>query len=437
MVITKRGLILSATAVMLTAVTVTGAGIHLSQSQASFRQSPKELVDEVWQIIDKSYVDGTFNQVDWKAVRNDYLNRTYTNDEEAYKAIREMLKKLDDPYTRFMDPEEFRNMQIDTSGELTGVGIQLTQDEETKKLVVISPIEDTPAFQAGILAKDVITKIDGKSTEGMDTTQAVNLIRGPINSQVTLTILRGNKEIDFKLKRAKIEIHPVRSSVNKSSAGDIGYIRLNQFSANAASEMRDAIKSLEQKKVTGYILDLRSNPGGLLYGSIEIARMWLKEGTIVSTVDRLGEADRQTANQRAITDKPLVVLVDGGSASASEILSGALQDNKRAVLVGTKTFGKGLVQSVRGVGNGSGMAVTIAKYFTPNGTDINHAGIEPDFKVELTEAQKQELRSDRNKIATLADPQYAKALDVLTQEIVAKQGGNHQAETKAKSKSKK
>lgn len=437
MVITKRGLILSATAVMLTAVTVTGAGIHLSQSQASFRQSPKELVDEVWQIIDKSYVDGTFNQVDWKAVRNDYLNRTYTNDEEAYKAIREMLKKLDDPYTRFMDPEEFRNMQIDTSGELTGVGIQLTQDEETKKLVVISPIEDTPAFQAGILAKDIITKIDGKSTAGMDTTQAVNLIRGPINSQVTLTILRGNKEIDFKLKRAKIEIHPVRSSVNKSSAGDIGYIRLNQFSANAASEMRDAIKSLEQKKVTGYILDLRSNPGGLLYGSIEIARMWLKEGTIVSTVDRLGEADRQTANQRAITDKPLVVLVDGGSASASEILSGALQDNKRAVLVGTKTFGKGLVQSVRGVGNGSGMAVTIAKYFTPNGTDINHAGIEPDFKVELTEAQKQELRSDRNKIATLADPQYAKALDVLTQEIAAKQGINHQAETKAKSKSKK
>ncbi|MDF0552835.1 carboxyl-terminal processing protease CtpC [Kamptonema sp. UHCC 0994] len=437
MAITKRGLILSATAVVLTAVTVTGAGIHLSQSQASFRQSPKELVDEVWQIIDKSYVDGTFNQVDWKAVRNDYLNRTYTSDEEAYKAIREMLKKLDDPYTRFMNPEEFRNMQIDTSGELTGVGIQLTQDEKTKKLVVISPIEDTPAFQAGILAKDIITKIDGKSTEGMDTTQAVNLIRGPINSQVTLTILRENKEIDFKLKRAKIEIHPVRSSVNKSPMGDIGYIRLNQFSANAASEMRDAIKSLEQKKVTGYILDLRSNPGGLLYGSIEIARMWLKEGTIVSTVDRLGETDRQTANQRAITDKPLVVLVDGGSASASEILSGALQDNKRAVLVGTKTFGKGLVQSVRGVGNGSGMAVTIAKYFTPNGTDINHAGIEPDVKVELTDAQKQELRSDRTKIATLADPQYAKALDVLSKEIAAKQGNNNKAETKAKQKSKK
>ena len=421
MVITKRGLFLSAAAVVLTAVTLANTGCS-SKSLASFRGSPKELVDEVWQIIDKSYVDGTFNQVDWKAVRNDYLNRTYSSDEEAYKAIREMLKKLDDPYTRFMNPEEFKNMQVETSGELTGVGIQLTQDEKTKKLVVISPIEDTPAFTAGILAKDIISKIDGKSTEGMDTNQAVSLIRGQVNTQVTLTILRENKEIDFKLKRAKIEIHPVRKSVQKSPIGEVGYIRLNQFSANAASEMRSAIKDLEQKKVTGYILDLRSNPGGLLYGSIEIARMWLKEGTIVSTVDRVGEADRQTANKVELTDKPLVVLVDGGSASASEILSGALQDNKRAVLVGTKTFGKGLVQSVRGVGNGAGLAVTIAKYFTPNGTDINHAGIEPDFKVELTDAQKKDLRSDRDKMATAADPQYAKAMEVLTKQVTGKTG---------------
>ncbi|MGB3262706.1 MAG: carboxyl-terminal processing protease CtpC [Microcoleus sp.] len=433
MVITKRGLVLSATAVVLTAVTFVNTGCS-SKSLASFRGSPKELVDEVWQIIDKSYVDGTFNQVDWKAVRNDYLNRTYTSDEEAYKAIREMLKKLDDPYTRFMNPEEFKNMQVETSGELTGVGIQLTQDEETKKLVVISPIEDTPAFTAGILAKDIITKIDGKSTEGMDTNQAVTLIRGKVNTEVTLTILRDKKEIDFKLKRAKIEIHPVRHSVQKSPIGEIGYIRLNQFSANAASEMRSAMKDLEQKNVTGYILDLRSNPGGLLYGSIEIARMWLKEGTIVSTVDRVGEADRQTANKGEITDKPLVVLVDGGSASASEILSGALQDNKRAVLVGTKTFGKGLVQSVRGVGNGSGLAVTIAKYFTPNGTDINHMGIKPDFVIELTDAQKQELRRDRDKIATTADPQYAKALEVLTKEVTGKTG-NDKAQLKPNSAS--
>lgn len=428
MVITKRGLVLSAAAVVLTAVTLVNTGCS-SKSLASFRGSPKELVDEVWQIIDKSYVDGTFNQVDWKAVRKDYLNRTYSSDEDAYKAVREMLKKLDDPYTRFMNPQEFKNMQVDTSGELTGVGIQLTQDEKTKKLVVISPIEDSPAFKAGIQAKDIISKIDGKITEGMDTNQAVNLIRGQANTEVTLTIIRNNKEIEFKLKRAKIEIHPVRHSVQKSSMGEIGYIRLNQFSANAASEMRSALQDLEKKKVTGYILDLRSNPGGLLYGSIEIARMWLQEGTIVSTVDRIGETDRQTANKKAITDKPLVILVDGGSASASEILSGALQDNKRAVLVGTKTFGKGLVQSVRGVGNGSGLAVTIAKYFTPSGRDINHLGIEPDVKIELTEAQKEELRRDRDKIGTNADPQYAKALEVLTKKVTGKTV-NQKAESK-------
>lgn len=426
MVITKRGLAIGATAVVLTTVAVTGAGIHLSQSQAFLSESPKEVVDEVWNIIDRQYVDGTFNQVDWKAVRTEYLNRSYADKEEAYTAIREMLKKLGDPYTRFMNPEEFKNMQIDTSGELTGVGIQLAQDEATKKLMVIAPIEDTPAFKAGILAKDIIVKIDGKSTEGMSVNDAVRLIRGEQGTSVTLTIQRGDKQVDYPLKRARIEIHPVRYSLRNTSTGNIGYIRLNQFSAISAQEMRDAINKLEDQKVIGYVLDLRSNPGGLLYSSIDIARMWLKEGTIVSTVDRKGETDRQVANNSRITDKPLVVLVDGGSASASEILSGALQDNKRATLVGTQTFGKGLVQSVRGLGDGSGMAVTIAKYLTPSGRDINKAGIHPDVVIELTEAQRKELQQDRTKIGTPDDPQYAKGLEILKEEI-AKQPGNNSA----------
>lgn len=424
MEITKRGLVLGATAVVLTTVAVTGAGIHLSQSQAFFRESPKEIVDEVWQIVDRNYVDGTFNQVDWKAIRNEYLNRNYTSKEEAYKAIRDMLKQLNDPYTRFMDPEEFKNMQIDTSGELTGVGIQLALDEETKKLVVIAPIEGTPAAKAGVLAKDIITKIDGKSTEGMDVNNAVSLIRGPVGSEVTLTIKRNNEEKVFRLRRDRIEIHPVRYSIHKNDIpGGLGYIRLNQFSANAAAEMRDAIRALEKENVSGYILDLRSNPGGLLYASIDIARMWLKDGTIVSTVDRQGVSDLQKANRRPLTDKPLVVLVDGGSASASEILSGALQDNGRAVLVGTKTFGKGLVQSVRGLGDGSGLAVTIAKYFTPKGTDINQAGIKPDVLIELSESQRQALSRNREEIGTKTDPQYAKALEVLQQQVAARRGG--------------
>lgn len=422
MTMTQRGLVLGATAAAVTAITVTGAGLHLSKSQAFFRESPKELVDEVWQVIDRNYVDSTFNKTDWKAVRSQYLNRTYANKQDAYKAIREMLNKLGDPYTRFMDPEEFKNMQIDTSGELKGVGIQLAQDEKTKKLVVIAPIEDTPASTAGILAKDIITQIDGKSTDGMDVNKAVTLIRGPEGTQVKLTILRGDKQLEFLLKRARIEIHPVRYSYRKTETGGIGYIRLVQFSANAAAEMRTALEQLEKQQVTGYILDLRSNPGGLLYASVEIARMWIQDGTIVSTVNRQRDSDREEATQRALTNKPMVVLVDGGSASASEILSGALQDNRRAVIVGTKTFGKGLVQSVRGLGDGSGLAVTIAKYYTPQGRDINKHGIDPDVVIQLTDAQKQALGQDRDKIGTSSDPQYAKALEVLNQQIAAKRG---------------
>ncbi len=307
------------------------------------------------------------------------------------------------------------------SGELTGIGITISQDEKTKQLVVIAPIEDTPAFKAGVLAKDVILKIDGKNTKGMDTNQAVSLIRGEPGTQVRLTIQRNGQTRELNIKRARIEIHPVKYSQKKTPAGNLGYIRLNQFSAGAGKEMQSAIKDLESKRVSGYILDLRGNPGGLLFSSIDIARMWLNKGTIVSTIDRRGEREREVANGRALTNKPLVVLVDKGSASASEILSGALQDNKRATLVGTQTFGKGLVQSVRPLEDGSGLAVTIAKYHTPNDRDINKHGIDPDVKVDLTDAQRQDLwLNERDKLATLADPQFAKAVEVIGKKITAK-----------------
>ncbi len=413
MVITKRGLIIGAAATVLSGITITGAGLHLSRSQAFFRDSPKELIDEVWQIINRQYVDATFNQIDWRAVRNDYLDRSYDDKEQAYEAIREMLDKLGDPYTRFMDPEEFKNMQIDTSGELTGVGIQITKDEESDRLIIVAPIEDTPAFDAGLLAKDIITKIDGKDTLGMDVNEAVKLIRGQPGTSVTLTIKRGDKEVDYTVTRATIELHPVKARIENSSIGTIGYIRLTQFSAQATQEMRQTLEDYEKQQVKGYILDLRSNPGGLLYSSVEIARMWIDDGLIVSTVNRVGTVDEQTANHQALTDKPLVVLVDGGSASASEIVSGALQDHKRATIVGTQTFGKGLVQSVRSLGDGSGLAVTIAKYLTPNGRDINKHGIDPDIIFELTEEQRKDLQSDRTKIGTPQDPQFAEALKVL------------------------
>lgn len=417
MVIKKRGLVLGATAFFLTSVAVAGTGIRLSQTQAFFRESPKELVDEVWQIVNRQYVDATFNQVDWREVRKEYLERDYATKEEAYEAIKEMLETLEDPYTRFMNPEEFNNMKVDTSGELTGVGIQIAQDEETNHLIVISPIEDTPAFDAGILAKDIITKIDGISTEGMDVNEAVTLIRGKPGTEVTLTIKRGDREIDYPLTRASIQIHPVKARIEETEQGKIGYIRLTQFSAQASKEMKEAIQSLNEENVVGFVLDLRSNPGGLLISSVEIARMWFNEGRIVSTVDRLGESERYSANNTALTDKPLVILVDGGSASASEILSGALQDHDRAVIVGTQTFGKGLVQSVRGLGDGSGLSVTIAKYLTPDGRDINKEGITPDVVYEMTEEERKALQLERDRIGTVEDPQFSKALEVLFQEV--------------------
>lgn len=429
MVTKKKGLILGTTAVALSTVAVTGAGIHLSQSQALIQTGPKETVDEVWQIINHQYVDTDFNNNDWLKVRQEFVkDANYQTQEDAYEAIRKMLGKLEDPYTRFMNPEEFQNMRIDTSGELTGVGIQIAKDEETDRLIVISPIEDTPAFEAGILAQDIILSIDGKDTTGMDVNDAVKLIRGERGSQVTLTIDRDGKQRNYDIVREQIEIHPVRAQVRDTKLGKIGYIRLTTFNEHAAKDMQNAIEAQEKEGVVGYVLDLRSNPGGLLYSSINIARMWLNEGKIVSTVNRQGISDTESAKNKALTDKPLVVLVNEGSASASEILSGALQDNKRATLLGTKTFGKGLVQSVRPLGDGSGLAVTIAKYLTPSGRDINKEGIPPDVVVELSDEQLEELYGgDRSNLGTEADPQFAKALDILNDNIQAQQNSEPQA----------
>jgi carboxyl-terminal processing protease len=425
MVLSKRNLVIGVAALIGAGVLTTGAGLHLSKSWALFKPSPKETLDEVWQIIDHEYVDGTFNGNDWRAVRTQFLSKNYPTTKESYKAIRAMLDKLKDPYTRFMDPEQFKSMQIDTSGELTGVGIQIAQDEKTKAIKVISPIDGSPASKAGVLAQDIILKVGNQSTKGMDINQVVSLIRGPVNTQVTLTVGRGKQTLSFNLKRERIELHSVRHSYQKTSTGGVGYIRLSQFSGNAPQEMKAAIRDLTSKDVAGFILDLRMDPGGLLYSGAEVARMWMNNVTIVSTIDRRGETERLTAGKGSLTDKPLVVLVDGGSASASEILAGALQDNKRAVLVGEKTFGKGLVQSVHPLGDGSGMAVTIAKYYTPNNRDINKKGIEPDFTVKLTDAQKKAMT--REMIGTLKDPQYAKALEILNQKILASQKGSLQS----------
>ncbi|MCT0217820.1 PDZ domain-containing protein [Synechococcus sp. CS-1329] len=390
-----------------------------SPSAASLiTDSPKEVMDQAWQIVFRDYLDttGKYTPEQWRKLRRDLLAKSYGSTKESYEAIRGMLGTLDDPYTRFMDPREFKEMQIDTSGELSGVGIQLSLDKDTKELVVVSPIDGSPASEAGVQPKDVIVSIDGKSTKGMTTEDAVKLIRGQAGTKVTLELRRRSQVVSVPLTRARIELHAVEHQINTGPDGvKVGYIRLKQFNANAAKDMRAALRDLEQKGVQGYVLDLRSNPGGLLMASVEIARQLLDEGIIVSTRTRDGIQDVRRANGRALTKSPIVVLVNEGSASASEILSGALQDNKRAVLVGQKTFGKGLVQSVRGLSDGSGMTVTIAKYLTPSGRDIHKHGIAPDVSVKLSEAEASKLRLED--LGTSKDVQYRAAESTLMKKL--------------------
>lgn len=248
----------------------------------------------------------------------------------------------------------------------------------------------------------------------MTVEQAANKIRGAVGTSVNLRIGRdGDKEFDITLTRARIELETVTYRLNTEGDRRIGYIQLREFNSHAAEQMQEAIEALNQEKVQGFVLDLRGNPGGLLRSSIEIARMWMDTGAIVSTVDRNGKSQEIRNNRTAITNLPVVVLVDGNSASASEILAGALKDNQRGVVMGTQTFGKALVQSVFSLSDGSGLAVTIAHYYTPNGTDISHKGVTPDIKVDLSDDQKKQLATDPKLIGTSQDPLYAKAISIL------------------------
>ena len=385
-----------------------------ANSSTLITDNPKEIIDQVWQIIYRDFLDysGKYQTKDWIELRKEILSTKYIDNEQAYIVIKDMLSQLDDPYTRFLEPKEFNEMRIETSGELMGVGIQISLDEGTNEIVVVSPIEGTPAFLAGVKPKDIIVSIDGKPIKGLSIESTVKLIRGKKGTKVELGIRRDNEIFKISLIRDKIELNVVDSRINNTDLGaKIGYLRLKQFNAKSPKEMSLSIKDLEKQKPFGYVLDLRSNPGGLLEASIEIARQWINTGTIVSTKTKDGITDIRRAKSRALTNRPVVVLIDEGSASASEILSGAIKDNKRGILVGKKTFGKGLVQSVRSLPDGSGLTVTVAKYLTPSGKDINKNGIEPDIKADLLLNDKDKfINSD---LGTFKDNQYVVAEGLL------------------------
>jgi len=374
----------------------------------------RQLFNHVWQIVQRAYVDPTFNNHEWGKVRKEFSNRKFESREQTYSYIKEMLALLEDPFTRFLKPDEFRSMQTSTNGSLSGVGLQIAIDPDRQVLVVISPVEGSPAYQKGIRPLDRILAIDGVPTKDLTLDECADRMRGAVGTEVTILVERdGEAPFEVKITRSVIAVNPVVAKLNREKNHNVGYIRLSQFNANAAKDMATALTKLEEQGAEAYVLDLRGNPGGLLDVAINLTKLWIDRGVVVYTVDRQGIEESFTVgeNNHALTQDPLVVLVDKGSASASEILAAALHDNDRAKLLGSQTYGKGSVQSLFELEDGSGLAVTIAHYETPSHTNINKIGIKPDIEVKALKPLK------REEIATPKDEQYDRAVQILTQQL--------------------
>ncbi|KAI3469884.1 hypothetical protein Pfo_026547 [Paulownia fortunei] len=345
---------------------------------------------EAWRTIDRAYIDKTFNGQSWFRYRENALrNEPMNTREETYAAIKKMVATLDDPFTRFLEPKKFKNLRSGTRSTLTGVGLSIGyptgKDKSTSGLVVVSAAPGGPANRAGVFSGDLILAIDDTSTESMGIYDAAERLQGPEGSGVELIVRHGSETRHLSLVREKVSLNPVKSRICRTPGlGEdgplIGYIKLTSFNQNASGAVREAIETLRGNNVHAFILDLRDNSGGLFPEGVEIAKIWLDKGVIVYICDSRGVRDiYDTDGSNAVAaSEPLVVLVNKGTASASEILAGALKDNKRAVLLGEPTYGKGKIQSVFELSDGSGLAVTVARYETPAHTDIDKVGIIPD-----------------------------------------------------------
>jgi carboxyl-terminal processing protease len=331
----------------------------------------------------------------FERVRADYVEKPDDTKLIEY-AINGMLAGLD-PHSSYMEPKAFRDMQVQTRGEFGGLGIEVTMEDGLIK--VVAPIDDTPAAKAGVMANDVITKLNDEQVQGLTLNQAVEKMRGPVNTKIMLTIMRKGqpKPIEISITRDIIRVRAVRSRVED----DVGYIRITQFNEQTTDNLKKALNDLQNQipgdKLKGYVVDLRNNPGGLLDQAISVSNAFLDRGEIVSTRGRNAEeTQRFSARAGDLTKgKPVIVLINGGSASASEIVAGALQDHKRATLLGTRSFGKGSVQTIIPLGAGNGaLRLTTARYFTPSGKSIQAKGITPDIEVLQDVPEELKARTD-------------------------------------------
>src|SRR5579875_256485 len=366
------------------------------QPAQGHRSQPQEIYTRAWQLVRDNYYDSSFNGQSWSSWEHRYDGQI-RNTGDAYKAIKAMLESLNDPYTRFLDPRAFQDENDAIDARIVGIGINLQQSKDQQHLLVTRTLEGSPAKLAGVAAGDEIVAIDGASAVGLTPEQAAEKIRGKAGTDVLITIRRDGANKSLSITRAEIAIHAVAAKVIKPN---IGYIQLSTFISNdTAREFKAALQKLSG--TDGLIVDVRDNPGGLLSNALEIADMLLENGPIVSTIGRHGR-HTDMASGDPVTHQPIAVLVDEDSASASEILAGALKDNGRAILVGTRTYGKGLVQEINRLPGGSAIHITVSKYLTPAGTDINKVGVVPDIQAQKKDDQLHlAVEYIKEKVATL------------------------------------
>lgn len=362
-----------------TPVSLQNLQIFSWQGVSGEQQKARNLFLKTWRLVSKEYYDPSMNKQDWDKWRVKYYDSIKTLD-DSYIAIDSMLESLNDPYSRFLKPSDYQEQNMSIDSKIYGIGVNISS--LNGKIIVVNVISDTPAEESGLKVGDYITAVDGKSVKGYKTSNVADLVRGKAGSSVNLSILRGKNTLSKNVTRREIHIRTVESKVIDKN---IGYIKISSFiSQDTNKEMLQAIQ--KTLNTQGLIIDLRGNTGGLLPNAIFIANLFVPEGVIVSIVDKNNKkTDIKATDIGLQVEKPVVILINEGSASASEILSGALKDHKKAILVGETTFGKGLVQQIVDLPEGAGMNVTVAKYLTPKGTDINKKGIKPDVKVDLSE----------------------------------------------------
>lgn len=367
-----------------------------------FDNSPKGVFNKSWRVIKNNFVDKTYNHQNWQKWKTRYEQEIKTY-QDSKVAIDTMLLSLNDPYTRFLTKDNFEEQDRNIDSRLQGIGVHIT--EVDGNIVIASVMDDTPAQKYGLKEKDKIIKVDSVSTKGMSLKDVADIIRGEKDTPVVLTILRGNQTLTKNIIREEIKIKTVKYEMLNNN---IAYIRITTFiSSDTSNEFKNAL--LATSKADGLIVDVRGNYGGLLTNAVYISNMLIKDGNIVSIINRNNQKQNfDTTPGDFITDKPLVVLIDGSSASASEIFSGAIKDHNRGILVGEKTYGKGKVQMIYKLPDGSGINFTIAKYLTPSGTDIDHKGIEPDYVVE---------NKDYDRLDKENDIQLNKAKEILLKQL--------------------